>query len=251
MLRLREGEAPANAPEVMTKGGGVANVSVPEMAVHLPAPGEANGLALLVLPGGSYREVGAFADGMRTVPHFVPKGVAVIVLKYRTRPPSRDVVRDALADAQRAMRLLRAHARDWGIKRIGVVGSSAGSHLALNLATHADGGATDASDPVERESCRPDFLVLLCPWPNGRGAEQFPIGAETPPAFIAGAKDDRIAPLAFAEDLVAAYRKAGVPVALWELESGGHTAFKQVHNPGYHWMARATEWLQEQRLWNE
>lgn len=104
---------------------------------------------------------------MRTVPFFVPRGAAVIVLKYRIRPPSKSVEADALEDARRAVRLVRYYSKDWGIdpQCIGMIGFSAGFHLILNHATHCDDGNHDSDDPVERESCSPNFMALLCPWP--------------------------------------------------------------------------------------
>jgi acetyl esterase/lipase len=250
MLKLREGDVSAG-PEVETKGGGVANISVPEIAVHLPDPATATGMAFIVCPGGSYREVGAFSDGMGTVPYFVPKGAAVVVLKYRTKPPSTDVVTAALADAKRAVRLVRHHAKDWAIdpQKIVMIGSSAGSHLTLNLATHADAGNPAAEDPVERESCLPNYTVLLCPWPNKQTVDQFPINREMPPSFVACAKDDQIAPIAFAESIVEACKKAGVPSELWAVENGGHTAFKQARNPASLWPDRIVAWLKEKGVW--
>lgn len=252
-LPLWESEDRSIGQEVVTSSGGVAMVSRPEIVVHLPDPAVASGLALIVCPGGSYREVGAFADGMRTVPYFVPKGTAVIVLKYRTRPPSTNVETDALADAKRAVRLVRHHAKGWGIDpdRIGMVGSSAGSHLILNLATHSDGGDPDAVDMVEKESCRPDFIALLCPWPNKQTVEAFPIDSSTPPAFIACARDDTVAPISFSESIVAAMTSAGVSVDFWPVEKGGHTAFKQIRNPAYHWMDRVVKWLKKEGFWKE
>jgi len=250
---LRASDPPAPVAEVTTAGGGVAMVTRPEMAVHLPDPAVATGLALVVCPGGSYREVGAFADGMRAVPYFVPEGVAVIVLKYRTRPPSQNVIDEALEDAKRAMRLIRFHAQEWGINpsRVGMLGSSAGSHLILNLATHADPGNPSASDPVDRLTCRPDFIALLCPWPNKQPVTDFPFDKNSPPAFVACAIDDPVAPITFSEDLVNAMHAAGVDAELWKLEKGGHRAFKQVKNPAYQWPERLVSWLKSTGFWTE
>ncbi len=247
LLQLRETDIAHASPEIETKGGGVAHISVPAIAVHLPEPAAATGLAVVVCPGGSYREVGGFANGMRAVPYFVPKGAAVIVLKYRTRPPSTNVINDALEDAKRAVRLVRHHAGSWGIdpQKIGMIGSSAGSHLILNLATHSDPGNPAAHDPVERESCRPDFMALLCPWPNRQPITDFPITSKTPPAFVACAEDDQVAHVAFSAAIVEACQKAGVPATFWRIPSGGHTAFKQVKNPAYQWPEKVTQWLEE------
>ena len=250
-MRLRAEDGEPTIPEVRTSFGGIAQVTVPEMVVHLPKKEEATGMAVIVCPGGAYREVGAFDDGMGAVPYFVPKGVAVIVLKHRTRPPSEDVVNDALADAKRAVRLVRHHSSEWNIdpKKIGMIGSSAGSHLILNLGTHWDLGDRDAADEVERESCRPDFMALLCPWPNHQPVGDFPITKETPPMFIASAKDDTVAPIEFSKEIVKASEKNGVAVELWELNEGGHSAFEQKLNPAYQWPERLLGWLKKNGIW--
>jgi acetyl esterase/lipase len=253
VLLLWDGPPPHHVPaagaETIDAVGTVSNVSVPAIAVHLPAPERATGQAFIVCPGGSYSRVGLFTSGMGAVDFFVPKGAAVIVLKYRTRPPSTQVVEDSLADARRAVRLVRLHAARWRIdpSRIGMIGSSAGSHLVLNLATHWDRGEPAAADPVELQSCRPDFIGLLCPWPNAQPVADFPITAETPPAFVASARDDKVAPTEFAEGIAAAYRRAGVESRLWILEKGGHTAFKLGANrgEGAQWPERFSTWLAE------
>ena len=210
-------------------------------------------MALIVCPGGSYREVGLFAGGMGAVDSFVPKGVTVVVLKYRTKPPSKDVQADALADARRAVRLVRYRAGEWGIdpSRIGMLGSSAGSHLILNLATHTDRGDKQAQDPVEQQSCRPDFVGLMCPWPAKQSIDAFPVDGDTPPAFVASATDDKVAPTAFAEDIVKACHGAGVSAELWTLTRGGHTAFKQAGGEGAKWPQRFVDWLRAVNLWKD
>lgn len=252
LLPLWDGTPPHHVgtagAETIDAAGTVGNVSVPAIAVHLPPPERATGRAFIVCPGGSYSRVGLFTSGMGTVDYFVPKGAAIIVLKYRTRPPSTRVVEDSLADARRAVRLVRYHAARWKIdpSRIGMIGSSAGSHLVLNLGTHWDRGDPVAADPVERQSCRPDFLCLLCPWPNAQPVTDFPVTRETPPAFVASARDDKVAPTEFAEGIAAAYRRVDVECRLWLVEKGGHTAFKLGANrgEGARWPERFGAWLE-------
>ena len=238
---------PNAMPESIDAAGTVSHVSVPSMDVHLPPPDQATGAALMMCSGGSYSRVGLFTSGMGAVDYFVPKGVAIIVLKYRTKPPSSDVT-DALADAQRAVRIVRRHAAEWQIDptRIGLVGSSAGAHLVLNLATHWDRGNPAAADVIERQSCRPDFSGLLCPWPNQQPIADFPIPAHSPPAFVASARDDRVAPVAFAEAIAAAYANTKVDCRLWLLKKGGHTAFKLGSNrgEGARWPEQFSAWVE-------
>lgn len=246
ILQLWPDLPPSNAgAETVDKNGSVGNVSVPEISVYLPPKTIATGMAWIVCPGGSYRVVGEYQNAWWTVPRFVQKGIAIIALKYRTHPPSAQVEKDALADAKRAVRLVRSHAKEWNIdpSKIGMLGTSAGSHLIFNLATHWDKGTRDAIDPVERISCRPDFAVLLCPWPDKQTIDAFPINKETPPIFAASAVDDKVAPTAFAEAIVTACQKAGVPSLLWTVERGGHTAFNPGNSPGNQWPEHLWPWL--------
>ena len=157
---------------------------------------------------------------------------------------------DALADGERAVRLVRHHAKEWGINphKIGLLGWSAGANLTLNVASHFDAGKEESSDPVERESSRPDFVVMLSPWPSRprRPITDFPIEENAPPAFIASAKDDKTAPVTFAEAIAAAYAKGGARHLLWVVETGGHGAFT-IDSPGEggKWIDRFWPWLHE------
>jgi acetyl esterase/lipase len=222
----------------------VANVSVPTMAVYLPPKDKASGVALVYCSGGSYNKVSCISDDYGNADHFVPEGVALIVVKYRTTPPAAKDYSDALADAKRAVRIVRYRAKEWGIdpEKVGMLGGSAGAHLILSLATHADRGQSDAADPIQRESSRPDFLALLCPWPNNQPVSDFPINQQTPPALVCSARDDTIAPSAFAEGIVEAYKKAGAPAKLWLVETGGHTAFSP-GNAGSGWTEQLWSWM--------
>jgi len=157
-----------------------------------------------------------------------------------------------LEDARRTVRLVRHRAKEWGINpgKVGMLGGSAGAHLILTLATHWDRGQKDAADPIERESCRPDFVTLLCPWPNNQPVSDFPINKETPPALLCSARDDSVAPTAFAEGVVSAYKKAGVSAQLWAIEKGGHTAFAMgTKATGAGWVDQFWPWLRKVGIW--
>lgn len=247
------GLSPNPQPERTDDQGTVFNVRMPTMAVHRPPREKANGMAFLVCPGGSYSKIGLFRTGMGSVEDYVPKGVAVIVLKYRTSPPVRSSHDAALADAKRALRLIRLHADEWGIdpNRIGIIGASAGGHLALNVITHADDGNPDAADPIERLSCRVAFAGLVCPWPGKtkQPMTDFPLGKAVPPMFITAARDDLIAPASFAEDIAAACEKADLQSRLWLVDKGGHRGF--VHGAkteGTQWFTRFYQWTIEHRF---
>lgn len=228
-LHLYPGDAP-NVPatpgaETDDGHGRAGNVSVPTLTVYLPDKSTSNGTAIIICPGGGYSRVGMEHHAHQVANYFVPKGFAVIGLKYRTRPPSKNIAADALADGQRAVRLVRSHAAEWNInpERVGVMGYSAGSHLTINLACHFDRGLSDSADPIERLSCRPDFICPLCPWASSNKIGDFPFTKDCPPAFICTAKDDKLSP--FAPQVADALKAAGVPVSLQVYDTGGHEAF--------------------------
>ena len=157
-----------------------ANVSVPQLFVYLPPKEKASGTALVICAGGGYGHLAMCLHVENVVQLLNDRGIAVFGLKYRTRYANNDVVEDALADGQRAVRIVRSRAQEWGLDphRIGVQGYSAGGNLCLNLAGRFDAGDPQAADPIERFSCRPDFCVLMCPWPNQRSIDKFPLSQE-------------------------------------------------------------------------
>lgn len=264
---------PGNPPEMVegaTRGaddgtGRVRDVGIPGALVYLPeVPAPAGGrIAIIVCPGGGYSHLTRLVGADGAVKSFVPRNVAIISLRYRTRPPSPSVDDHALADGKRAVRLVRHHAEEWGIdpRKIGMLGWSAGANLALNVASHFDdpgtgsgdfsrqhSGTPEAEDSVESESSRPDFVVLLSPWPSRppRPIADFPISKNAPPAFIASARDDKTAPVTFAKAIADAYQKAGVAHELWVVETGGHGAFTiDAPGEGGRWIERFWPWLEK------
>lgn len=253
-LRLWDGPAPgapANPPPELTimtpDGERVTQVSTPILDVYLPEPGKADGRALIVFGGGGYSRLAPALSGSANAARFLPEGFTVFFLKYRLTPPSTDILRDALADAKRAVRLVRSRAPEWHLDpaRIGVVGFSAGSNLTLNLACNADAGDPAATDPIERFSSRPDFIGLCCPWPYKQKIAQFKITDKVPPAFIAHARDDKTAPFSFAEQIAAAWKQAGVPVHFEPYATGGHNAFslQKADATGKDWADKFVVWI--------
>lgn len=189
------------------------NVGVPGMLIYLPdkpAP-EGGRVALIACPGGGYTHLTRLVGADGAVKAFLPGNVAIISLKYRTAPPSRDIQKDALEDGKRAVQLVRHHGREWGIhpQKIGVVGWSAGANLVLNVASRFDNGTVDAKNPVSRVSSRPDFVILLSPWPAKKASTDYPIPNNAPPAFIGTAEDDKTAPSSFAKAIGEAYQERG------------------------------------------
>lgn len=153
-------------------------------------------------------------------------GVAVIGLKYRTRPPHKvdnaGIMEITLLDAKRAVRLVRHRATEWKLdpRKIGVVGYSAGANLAMNLATNFDAGDPQADDPIECHSSRPDFAVGLGTWHWRKKESPFKFSKNSPPVYLVHATTDK--PVEIAQQIVADLRKLGVPARLDMFEEGGH-----------------------------
>lgn len=223
-------------------------VGVPGLLLYQPAePAPAGGRPVLIAcPGGGYTHLTRLVGADGAVEALLPKGFVLIALKYRTTPPSADVEAEALADGERAVRLARHHATEWGIDpaRVGMVGWSAGANLVLNVACHSDSGLPVSTDPVERMSSRPDFVVLLSPWPAKRDNAAYPVPHDAPPAFIGSAEDDKTAPAVFARGIAAGYAEAKAPCHLWVVPNGGHGAFT-IGAPGEGglWIDRFLPWL--------
>ena len=231
---------PAGAP--MAKGS--ADVDKPTLAIYLPE--RPIGTAVVICPGGGYRNLAMDHEGDQIARWYNSFGIAAFVLKYRLGPKYNHPVQ--ITDVQRAIRMVRAGAWRYGVnpERIGVMGFSAGGHLASTAATHFDAGDASAADPVDRVSSRPDFAVLCYPVisltseythqgskrnllgesPSAALAESLSnekqITPETPPTFLWHTNEDSGVP---AENSVLFYlglRKAGVPAELHIFERGRH-----------------------------
>ena len=143
------------------------NVQIPEIAVFLPTKKFSTGQCVIICPGGGYGQLSYDLEGTDVAKYFNSVGIAAVVLKYRL--PSENYCiephKAPLMDAQRAMRLVRFNASKWNIdpKKIGIMGFSAGGHLASTLGTHFDYGNSSSADSVEMQSCRPDFMILMYP----------------------------------------------------------------------------------------
>lgn len=151
--RLWEGQAPGAT--------GTGSADIPTLTIHKPSGAAANGAAFLMVPGGAYGTVVmSEADAARAF--WVPKGFVIAVLNYRVSPYRYPI---PMHDVKRAMRLLRSLSKDLGVdtNRVGILGCSAGGHLASYLATHHDKGNPASSDPIEKQKTRPDFSVFIYP----------------------------------------------------------------------------------------
>jgi len=206
-------------------------VSVPTITVYLPPKEKNTGRALLVCAGGGYGGLDWRTHVVYAARVFNPLGVAVVGLKYRTRPPNgaanEDIQAIALLDAKRAMRTLRHRAAEWRLdpRQIGVAGYSAGGNLAMNLAANNDAGDPKAKDEIERQSSRPDFAVGLATWHWRQKTSPFKFTKDAPPVFLVHATNDGItggAPIELPRAIKSDLEKLGVPVRMEVFDEGGH-----------------------------
>jgi acetyl esterase/lipase len=251
VVPLWVGDAPGlvtNARPETAVNERIKNVSIPQLLVYLPPKEKSNGTSLIICAGGGYSHLAMCLHVENVVRMLNEQGITVFGLKYRTTYGKNDAAADALADGQRAVRLVRSRANAWNIdpKRIGVQGYSAGANLCLNLISHFDGGNTNAADHVERFSSRPDFCVLMSTWSNGKTLDHYPLGQEVPPTWIASARDDKTAPLAFSRGIADKLKALGAVHELFIVESGGHGAFHygMTTGPGGQWPEPLFAWLQ-------
>jgi endo-1,4-beta-xylanase len=229
----------------------VTNVHKPSLTPYLPADGKANGAAVIVAPGGGHSILCVTHEGSNVAEWLADHGTAAFVLKYRLAKEvgSTYTVDDhAVADMHRAIRYVRSHATELKINpaAIGVMGFSAGGEVCAIASMRFDAVKSDASDPLEKVSSRPDFQALIYP---GRSNRIEPI-KESPPAFLAASANDRED---IAEGLLPVYlnfKHAGVQVELHLYSSGGHGFGVRVGKsaPVNAWIERFDEWLADRKL---
>lgn len=218
----------------------------PSLTASLPPPEKATGTAVVVCPGGGYGGLAMDHEGRQVAAWLNAHGVAAFVLKYRIAPRYHHPA--PLQDAQRALRLVRARAKEWNIdpNRLGIWGFSAGGHLASTAGTHFDDGKPDAEDPVERAGCRPDFMILVYPVitlsppyahmgsrtnligknPDPKLVDELSndkqVTAKTPPTFLVATSGDTAVPAENSVFFYLALRKAKVPAEMHIYERGAH-----------------------------
>ncbi len=229
----------------------VSSVHAPSITPFLPESGQRNGAALIVIPGGGHAELWMDHEGYRVARFFADHGVAAFVLKYRLAREigsAYTVEGHALADVQRAIRLVRERAGAWQIdpQRIGVIGFSAGGELAALAGTRYTAGAADAHDPLERFSSRPDFQALIYP----SIPAELALRADEPPAFLLCGADDAPAISQGLAELYGHMRRAGVRVELHIYDGANHGFGIRSENtgPSAAWPQRLLEWLQQQGM---
>ena len=231
----------------------------PSVYVFLPPKEKATGAAVVVAPGGGHTQVVIDKEGWEIADWLNSNGIAAFVLKYRlARAPGSPytIPEHVYADAARSMRLVRSHAKQWGIDpaRVGFMGFSAGGEIAGMIETKFDAGKPDAADPIERVSSRPDFDVLVYPAyrpganPASPDAGLFPVPADAPPAFLVCADDDRSHVEATARFYLELEAKK-IPAEMHIYASGGHGfALRQSPKPVSAWADRLKEWLAERGI---
>jgi acetyl esterase/lipase len=257
----------------------VSNVTRPTTTVYSPS-GKNTGAAVVVFPGGGYQILAIDLEGTEVCDWLVPKGITCVLLKYRVTdagpyPKSGPYPESpmALEDAQRTVGLVRFHAAEWHIDphKIGVLGFSSGGHLSAAISTHFAKRLYPAVDAADKESCRPDFAVVIYPghlslsaaeWDAQQGTKKFvvrhpanadrelglnpevPVTKQTPPTFLLQAEDDHIDNVDDSLAYYIALKKAGVPVEMHLYAQGGHAfGLRRTDLPITGWPQLVETWL--------
>ena len=228
------------------------NVSKPSLTLFRPPKDKDTGAAVVVCPGGGYQILAWDLEGTEVCEWLNSIGVTGVLLKYRV--PKRAGLEKhtaALQDAQRALGLVRRHAKEWGLdpKRVGILGFSAGGHLAAAASTNYEKRTYEPVDDADKESCRPDFTVLIYPAyltvekDGDKLPPELPVNAHTPPTFLAQTQDDgvRVESSVF---YYLALKQAKVPVEMHLYPTGGHGyGLRPSEHNVTTWPQRAAEWL--------
>ncbi len=257
---------PSGAPGAQ----GDEDIDKPTLTIFLPNAPNATRTGVVVAPGGGYQHLATEKEGYAIARWLNERGVAAFVLKYRLGPKYHHPIE--LGDAQRAIRMVRAHAAEYGVAEdhIGMWGFSAGGHLAATAGTHFDADNSSASDPIEQKSSRPDFLILaypvitmVQPWvhsgslkyllgDNPDPALQQSLSAETqvtkdtPPTFLFATTDDKTVPVMNSVMFYEALVKAGVPAEMHLFQHGAHGAGLAAANPQLSvWPELLAKWMRE------
>ena len=251
--------------------------SMPTLTAFFPQPGKANGTAVVIAPGGAYLGLAINLEGRQVADWFTARGVTAFVLRYRLGPNHRYPI--PLLDAQRAIRLVRSLDKKYGLspQRVGMVGFSAGGHLAAATGTLFGEKLQDSTDAIDALSDRPDFLVLGYPWLNAMQPNDqkkitycslitttspadcksfenlytpaLHVSATTPPTFIYHTADDKVVPVQASVEFFSALMKAGVPAEIHIFAHGAHgTGLGAGDSALDLWPGLLEEWLRTQGL---
>jgi acetyl esterase/lipase len=252
---------------------GDADVDTPTLTIYMPTNTAGPLTAVVIAPGWSYRNLAMNHEGRQPANFLNSLGIAAFVLKYRLGPTYHHPIE--LGDAQRAIRTVRARAVEWRIapERIGIMGFSAGGHLASTVSTHFDPGNAAAADPIERETSRPDFAILAYPvitmtaaWTH-QGSKTNLLGAtpdpslaanlsnetqvtpQTPPTFLFHTNADTTVPVENSVQYFLALRRAGVAAELHIFKDGAHGVGLAMQDPPLsEWPKTLANWLRASGL---
>jgi acetyl esterase/lipase len=229
----------------------VFQVHNPSITPFLPEDAKASGTAVIVMPGGGHRELQYDPEGVFVAQALAEYGIAAFVLKYRLARETNStykVQEHAVADAQRAIRTVRANAAEWNIdpERIGAVGFSAGGELVNAASLNFDAGKADADDEIERASSKPNFQGLIYP---GGSSKILPT-TNSPPAFLACGYNDRPDISEGLTQVYLRFKAVKVPCELHIYSGAGHAFGYRPSSttPVNGWLTRFEEWLEASRL---
>jgi acetyl esterase/lipase len=255
-------------PDGAPGASGNEDVDKPSLTIYPVSSTEKVPTAVIICPGGSYVHLAMEKEGSDVAKWLNERGITAFVLKYRLGPKYHHPIE--MGDAQRAIRYVRLHAKDYGYdeKRIGIWGFSAGGHLASTTGTQFDAGKVDSTDPIERQSSRPDFMILAYPVitftapylhqesrDNLLGQDPDPaliellsnekhVTADTPPTFLFHTTEDKAVPVENSVYFYLALRKAGVRAEMHIYEKGNHGLGLAPGDPvARSWPDRLADWL--------
>lgn len=255
---------PSGAPGAL----GTEERDTPALTIYMPPNTTGPMTAVIIAPGGSYARLSMNLEGRAPANYLNTLGIAAFVLRYRLGPRYHHPIE--LGDMQRAIRTVRARAAEWHLApdRIGIMGFSAGGHLASSASTHFDAGRPDAPDPIDRASSRPDFAILgypvisfVEPWTHQGSktnllgetpdaalarslSSELQVTRETPPTFIYHTTADTVVPVENAVAYFLALRKAGVTAELHVFRNGAHgSGLAQQDQALAEWPRLLANWL--------
>lgn len=245
-------------PEQRT-GNNITAVHHPSLTVYLPAADKATGCAVIVTPGGGHARLAIQHEGYAVAEWLAEHGVAAFILKYRLArdeanpkdaPQPYTIDRDELGDAQRAIRLVRSRAAEWGVRpdAVGILGFSAGGEVAILAATRGKAGDPASTDPIERQSSKPDFFAPI--YPGGLQRTDLEINKSTPPVFLACGANDRPTISEVLPEFYLKCKRAGIDAELHIYAGAGHGFGIRETNksPSGTWIARFHDWLGDRKF---
>lgn len=251
----------------------------PTLTIYLPEKEKETGAAVVICPGGGYGHLAMDHEGHQIAQWLNSFGVAGFILQYRHSRSGAGYGHPApLQDAQRAVRTVRARAKEWKVnpERIGIIGFSAGGHLASSAGTHFQHRYSDANDSIDKVSCRPDFMILIYPVISftepctHKGSRRNLLGdnpgnelvenmsnerqvtPETPPTLLVHGNDDKVVPSENSVLFYLALRKANVPAEMHIYENGRHGfGLGENFGPVSTWPTRCQDWMRNRGLFGD